>query len=184
MQSKQKLNLRSKARAAVTKNQGVNQKIGLQGVFHVEHWREGELIGVYDFENGIVNVGKDYLLNVGFNGQAQISTWYVGLINNSPAPTLADADTMASHAGWVESAAYNEANRVEWTEGAASGQSITNSTALTFTMNATVTIYGIFVTSDNTKSGTSGTLWSTAAFSSPVSVVNTDELKVTYTINA
>jgi hypothetical protein len=43
---------------------------------------------------------------------------------------------------------------------------------------------GIFVTSSNTKNGTTGTLWSTAAFASTVDVSNGDSLKITYTVNA
>jgi hypothetical protein len=51
-------------------------------------------------------------------------------------------------------------------------------------MNASGTVKGIFITSNNTKSGTSGKLWSTALFSADVPVVNGDQLKITYTLNA
>jgi hypothetical protein len=90
---------------------------------------------------------------------------------------------MSSHAGWAESADYDEATRPEWTAGTASGRAITNAVTVDFTINATKTIKGLFITSNNTKSGSTGTLWSTAAFGSTVSVADDDVLKVTYTVS-
>ena len=178
------MNLGSQSKGCISKGSNMKDKIGLQGTYQVEHWRKGKKIATYNFNNGITNVGKDHVLDTVFHGSAQIATWHVGLIDNASFSALAAADTMASHAGWIECVTYDEATRVEWTEGAASSQSITNATALTFTQNATKTINGIFITSDNTKSGTSGTLFSTASFSSTVAVVDDDQLKVTYTVSA
>lgn len=155
-----------------------------KGKFTVEHIRDGKVIGTHEFPNGITNGGKDSLLNVYFHAATQITTWYLGLVDNASFSAFAAADTMSSHAGWVESTAYSEAVRQTWSMGASSGQSVTNGTAATFTMNATATIKGIFVPSDSTKGGTTGTLWSTAAFASTVSVNNGDLLKVTYTVSA
>ena len=156
----------------------------IRGKFNVQHIRDGIVIGDYEFPNGITNVGKNSLLGVYFHADTQISTWYVGLVDNAGFSAFAAADTMSSHAGWTESTAYSEATRNEWTEDAAASQSITNSTALTFTMNGTATIKGIFVVSNSTKGGTTGTLWSTAAFASTVAVNSGDLLKVTYTVSA
>jgi hypothetical protein len=132
------------------------------------------------FPNGIVDEGIDMLLEAGFNSGTQSGDWYIGLIDNSPAPTLANGDTLASHAGWTENSDY-AGNRPAWGEGTASGRTITNATTADFVMNATVVIYGIFVGDQAT--GTSGTLWSTAAFSSTASVTSGDTLKVTYTVS-
>lgn len=173
----------NQASAYVERTRGLQNKQQFKGVFKLEHVRDGKVLNVQEFENGVVNVGKDAILNIMFHADPQITTWYLGLIDNAGGPTLAAADTMSSHAGWAELTAYTEANRVTWTEDAAASQSITNSTAVTFTANATNTVYGIFLTSDNTKGGTTGTLWATAAFASPVSVVNLDQLKVTYTVS-
>jgi len=54
-----------------------------------------------------------------------------------------------------------------------------------FSINATTTVGGAFLTSDNTKGGTTGTLFSAADFQSPGdrSVVNGDTLNVTYTFS-
>jgi hypothetical protein len=165
---------------------GVEQGLKLQGYFPViEHYdSEGNLKGRYRMPNGITNVGKDHALDVLFHAVTQTATWYIGLIDNSGFTALAAADTMSSHAGWNEFTTYSEATRQEWTEGAASSQSITNATPATFSINGSGTVKGIFVTSSNTKSGTTGTLWSTALFPSNIAVINGDSLKITYTVNA
>lgn len=160
------------------------QKAKLRGRFQIQHFNKaGKLIGTYDIPNGIVDVGINHLLDVGFHAEAQITTWYIGLVDNAGFSAFANADTMGSHTGWTESSAYNEATRPEWTEGAAASRSITNGTTVDFSINATVTLKGIFITSNNTKGGTTGTLWSTAPFASNVTANNGDTLKVTYTLS-
>lgn len=155
----------------------------LKGKFQVLHLdSEGNQKGVYDFPNGIVDVGVNHNLETVFNGGTPITAWYCGLVNNSGWTAFANADTMSSHAGWVETAAYAEATRPEWTAGTAAARAITNAVTMDFSINATVALKGIFITSNSTKSGTTGTLWSTAAFASVVNAINGDVLKVTYTI--
>jgi hypothetical protein len=62
---------------------------------------------------------------------------------------------------------------------------ISTSTPVVFTMNATATIAGAFVTTDNTKSGTTGLLFSVGNFTvGDRSVVSGDTLNVTYTFSA
>lgn len=183
------------------------QTIGLRGEFRFElfkfkdirdKWMTRErdfnfddnrklFLPVSDIEisNGITNEGKNKLLDVMFHGTSAITTWYLGLIDNAGFSALDAADVMNSHTGWDEFTAYDETTRPAWTEGAASGQSITNGTPVTFTINGSGTLKGGFVTSENTISGTTGTLWATAAFSGgtqPVSASNL--LKITYTVNA
>lgn len=155
-----------------------------KGVFHIQHFdKEGNLLNEFDVNNGVVNVGLDSILDVYFDAATQITTWYAGLIND-PA-TLAAGDTMASHAGWTEFTTYSEGTRVTIVFEAASGQSIANSvTTADFNITGSGTLHGIFCTSDNVKSGTTGTLWATAPFAAPLSVNNGDLLKVTYTVSA
>lgn len=156
----------------------------MKGRHVVEHRNaRGVLLGVYEIPNGIVDVGLNHILETQFNGGTPVTAWYAGLINNSGFSALSNADTMASHAGWAETAAYDEATRPEWTAGTAAARAITNSSTIDFSINATVTIKGIFITSVNTKSGATGILWSTASFASPVSASNGDTLKVTYTVS-
>jgi hypothetical protein len=48
-----------------------------------------------------------------------------------------------------------------------------------------LTVKGLFLISDSTKGGTTGTLFSTAAFTGGTQAVNSgDTLKVTYTVAA
>lgn len=158
-------------------------KMGLKGVYHVEHFnKQGDLIGTYRVPNGIVDEGLNHILETEFNGGTPITTWYIGLVDNSGFTAFANADTMSSHSGWSESAAYSEATRPEWTAGTAAARAITNATTVDFSINASVTLKGIFITSNNTKSGTTGVLWSTAAFASNVTANNGDTLKITYTV--
>lgn len=126
------------------------------------------------WENLVTNAGLDYLLSAGLDGGSQITTWYLGLIDDSP--TVAAGDTMASHAGWVEVTAYDEANRQTWTGGTVSGQSVDNvGNEATFTISADSTdIGGAFLVSNNTKGGTTGTLYAAGAFSGGDLVLNED----------
>src|SRR5258708_2446543 len=130
----------------------------------------------------IPTVGLNHYQDTELNGGTPISTWYIGLINNSPSPSLAAGDTLASHAGWVETAAY-AGNRKAWTQGASSGGVVTNASAVDFVMNAGLSVYGTFGCSVAT--GTTGPLLWTAAFTGGVQAVsNGDTLHVTHSITA
>ena len=161
------------------------QKAKLAGRFVVEHRDcDDTLKAIYEVPNGIVDVGLNHILDTQFNGGSQISTWYIGLVDNSGFSAFADADTLASHAGWSEFTSYTESNRVTWSSDAASSRSVSNSSTADFSINATGNVKGIFVSSNNVKTtGNTGTLWSTAAFSSVVATANGDTLKVTYTVS-
>lgn len=163
----------------------MDHKTELKGRFVIEHRDiEGNLKGTYDVPNGIVDEGLNHLLDVGFHGSSQVATWYIGLVDNSGFSSFADGDTLSSHGGWSEFTSYTDSTRVEWQEDAAASRSITNSTTADFSINASGNVKGIFVSSNNVKStGNTGTLWSTAAFSSVVSTANGDTLKVTYTVS-
>jgi len=177
-------NMKSEASASLSRKRGVEGSFAPRGEFNVEHWRDGKLLGTYKFPNGVTNEGKDHALGATFNLVTQINPWYIGIVDNSGFTAFAAADTMSSHAGWNEFTTYSEATRVDWGEDAASGQAISNSTPATFNITGSGTLQGVFVTSVNTKSGTTGTLWATASFASTIPVVNTDQLKITYTVTA
>lgn len=158
-------------------------KLKVQGKYKIEHIRDGKVIGVHEGKNLVTNVGKNSLLDIMFGAVTQIATWYVGLVDNVAFSAFAAADTMASHAGWAESVAYSDATRPVWDVDAAASQAISNSTPVTFNINASAVIKGIFVTSVNTKSGATGTLWNGVAFTSNISVTSGDQLKVTYSVS-
>jgi len=137
-----------------------------------------------EFDNSATNQGLNDILGVYFASGTASPNWYFGLVDNAGFTAFAPADTPSSHAGWAENTAYTQANRQQWVPGAVSGQSITNPVVASFTMNASVTIKGAFVINNNTKGGTTGTLWSTGAFGSPQALVSTQLLQLTYTCSA
>ncbi len=163
--------------------QGFYDKTKATGFFRVQIIRGGKTIHD-EFFNGVTNEGLNNMLGVTFHADTQQTAWYLLLISNSSFSTLAAGDTMASHSGWTETIAYSESTRQQWTCGAAASKSITNSTAVTFTISVDGTVVkGIGVTSDSTKSGTSGKLWSTGLFTSDQTLLSGDQLKITYTVN-
>ena len=135
--------------------------------------------------NSVPNVFLNHALDVIFHDATKITTWYVGLIEDTDWSAFAAADTMASHAGWTECTSYDEATRQEWPEGAASSQSITNAVTVDFTMSATKTVKGFFLTDNTTKGGSSGTLGPCFLFAGgDRSVVDDDVIKVTATASS
>lgn len=189
-----RIQLRESASCEVIRapKQSVDQ-IGVHGMFHVEHWRGGKMIGKYEVPNLIVNQGKNKLLDVMFHAITQITTWYLALVDGAGSPTVAAGDTYAQingTNGWDEFTSYDETTRQEWTEGAAASQSITNASPVVFTISATGTVYGLFLVGGGTAPFTKndaaggGTLWNAVQFTSgSVAVVDNDQLKVTYTVN-
>jgi len=145
--------------------------------------RDGELIWHEDWENIITTAGLNYLIGTALSGSAQTTTWYIGLVNGAT-PTFAAADTSASHGGWTENTSYDEASRVAFTDGGESGGSLNNSAAVAqFTINATATIGGAFLISNNTKGGTTGILYAEGDFATDRSVIDNDVLEVTATFS-
>jgi hypothetical protein len=124
-----------------------------------------------------------------FKGSGYTAAWYIGLYGSGATNDPAAGDTMSSHAGWTEVTAYSQSTRPAATFGTATTadpSEIDNSGSVAvFSMNGTTTVGGAFLTSDDTKGGTSGTLFSAADFESPGdrSVVNGDTINVTYTFS-
>jgi len=151
--------------------------------------KQGNLKWVAETPNLVVNVGLQYMAGSALTSTSQITTWYLGLYGSGSTNSPAAGDTMSSHIGWTEVTDYSEANRPTATFAAATNANpsvVTNTASkAVFTMNNTVTVGGAFLTSNNTKGGTTGTLFSAADFSSPGdrSVVSGDILNVTYTFS-
>ena len=139
--------------------------------------------------NLVVNVGLAYMAGTSLTSVAQITAWYIGLYGAGASNTPAAADTMSSHAGWTENVGYSNATRVACTfvtATTANPSVATNSASpASFSINATSTVGGAFLTSGSAKSGTAGTLFSASDFTSPGdrSVVSGDTLNVTYTMS-
>lgn len=150
--------------------------------------KDGNLKWSAEESNLVVNVGLQYMAGTALTTTAQITTWYIGLYGAGASNTPAAGDTMASHAGWTEVTPYS-GNRPTATFAAATLANpsvVTNSASpASFAINATATVGGAFLTSNNTAGGSTGTLFSAADFQSPGdrSVVSGDTLNVTYTFS-
>ena len=160
------------------------------GVFHmVCRDKDGNLNWEATSKNLVVNVGLQYMAGSALTSVTQITSWYIGLYGAGASNTPAAGDTMSSHAGWTEVVPYSNATRVAATFATATTANpsvVTNSASpASFTINATSTVGGAFLTSGSAKSGTTGTLFSAADFGSPGdrSVVSGDSLAVTYTFS-
>jgi hypothetical protein len=158
--------------------------INLKGVFSIECYdKEGNLKWEEVAKNAATDEGLNDVLNAYFHAGSQTSTWYIGLIKTGN--TLDAGDTLASHAGWTEAVVTTDytGNRHEWTEGAASGKSMTNGATVDFAMLTSITVTGAFLASVAT--GTAGVLFCTALFTGGSQAVSIgDTLKLTYTVSA
>ena len=170
-------------------NTGALEGARATGKYVVEcHDKDGNLKWVAESKNLVVNVGLQYMAGVALTSTAQITAWYVGLYGAAASNNPAATDTMSSHAGWTEITPYS-GTRPAATFAAATNANpsvVTNSASKAqFTINATATVGGAFLTSNSTAGGTTGTLFSAADFQSPGdrSVVSGDVLSVTYTFS-
>jgi hypothetical protein len=123
--------------------------------------------------------GLNYFLSAGIKGAAQLSTWYIGIFEGNYTPQT--TDIMSTFPGSAtESTAYAESARLAFSSGAVSAGALDNSAAVAnFTINATKTIYGGFISSGSVKGNGSGVLLSAVRFTSPKAVDNSTILKVT-----
>jgi hypothetical protein len=149
--------------------------------YHVEHRDDsGRLVWSEEFTNLVTTAGKNLLGNVMFGATSKSAAWYVGL---KGAGTAAIGDTASSHAGWSEVTGYSESVRQTLTLASFSSGSASNAASqAVFTINAAVTVDGVFIIDNSTKGGTTGTLYSVGSFSSAISL-SSGTLTVTATLS-
>jgi hypothetical protein len=173
--------------ASVTRNSDPDACAKAGGVFKMQCIdKDGNLKWEAESHNLVVNVGLQYMNAAALGGGTQITFWYIGLYGAGASNTPAAGDTMSSHIGWTEIyTQYSQATRPQCVFGTATTADpsvITNTSAAVFSFTTSATVGGAFLTSNNTKNGTTGTLFSAADFAAPGdrSVVNGDTLNVTY----
>ena len=176
--------------SSVSSNGGTTEGIKGGGVFEVVcRDKDGNIKWSAKSHNLVVNVGLQDMNAKFFSGSSYTAAWYIGIYGAAASNTPAAGDTMSSHGGWTENTSYSQATRPVCTFGTATTADpsvITNSASpATFSINATTTVGGAFLTSNNTKGGTTGILFSASDFSSPGdrSVVSGDSVNVTYTFS-
>lgn len=153
----------------------------------------GRIKWVEEFDNLVTNVGKTFLLDTFFKGTTYTAAWYMGLVNNTGFSSYNASDTMASHAGWTEFITYTLPTRpaILWNSASASGGGAGSagtgtivSFNTTFNINAVGDVNGAFITTNSTKSGTTGTLFSASSFATGNrTVIIGDVINVAYTFN-
>ena len=133
--------------------------------------------------NIIPTEGRNHILDTELHATSQVTTWYIAPFEANYTPVAGDtAATFPASA--TESTAYAEATRVAFVEAAASAGSTSNTAnKAEFSINATKTMYGAFMTSVSTKSATTGTLLSAALFAASRAVISGDLLRITSTIS-
>lgn len=178
------------AASAVSRSGDAQVGVAGGGVFRMQCFdAAGNLKWEAEEHNLVVNVGLQDMNAKYFTGSSYTAAWYIGMYGAAGSNTPAASDTMSSHAGWTEVTDYSQSTRPACSFGSATAADpsvITNSgSPATFSINATVTVGGAFLTSDNTKGGTSGILFSASAFASPGdrNVVSGDTVTVTYTFS-
>lgn len=129
------------------------------------------------FHNLVVTAGRNKVLDASFKTGLASPLWYVGLKNTG---TVLAADTMGSHGGWTENTTYSDSTRPAFTPGTIASGSVDNSASrATFNINGSTTIFGAFLADNNTKGGTSGTLYGAGDFAASRAVENGDTLNIT-----
>lgn len=127
---------------------------------------DGSLVWRRATPNVVTIVGRNDILDLYFDdgtpAGSPSSNWYIGLIDNGG--SVSENDTMSSHAGWSEFTNYDEATRPAIAFSAASAGNKSTSAASSFTINATGEVDGAFIVNQNTKSGTTGIVFSAGTF--------------------
>lgn len=176
-------------KASVAVEQGSSERVKAGGFFVVECFdKDGNLKWKEENHNLVVNVGLQDMNAKYFTGSSYTAAWYIGLYGAGASNTPAASDTMSSHAGWTEVTDYSQSTRPTCTFGVptTSDPSVATNTAspASFSINGTTTVGGAFLTSNNTKGGTTGILFSASDFTGgDRSVVSGDTLTVTYTFS-
>jgi hypothetical protein len=139
-------------------------------------WEDG-------FHNLVPSQGLQYMSASFFNATGYTTALYFGLITGPGSGTsYAAADTLASHAGWTESADVGTRKAITFGTPTTATPSVTSGTSSVFTVTSATTIAGAFVT--NASSGTSGVLFAEGDFTGgDKSVTTGDTLAVTYTFS-
>lgn len=137
-----------------------------------ERWRE-------EIDNLVTTPGKTDIVNQYFKGVAYTAAWYLGLKGSGVATVT---DTLASHASWTEVTTYASATLPAITFGTTATGSNT-ATAVSYAINGTATVAGIFTSTNSAKGATTGVLYSAGDFASARSVLSGDTLNATLTVS-
>ncbi|RPJ55720.1 MAG: hypothetical protein EHM12_11670 [Dehalococcoidia bacterium] len=175
---------------ALSRASGAGGSASAGGVYTTECvGPDGKIKWSASSHNLVVNQGLQDMNAKYFTGTTYTATWFLGLYGAAASNNPVAGDTAATHAGFTEIVPYSNATRPACTFGTpttADPSVATNSASpAAFNINATATVGGAFLISNNTKSGTTGVLFSASDFASPGdrTVASGDTLNVTYTFS-
>ena len=157
------------------------------------HWdftcynSEGNLKWKEEYDNLVVNEGLNDLLQKYFNGSSYTAAWKIGL---KATGRVSAGDTQATH-GFTEITAYSTAGgatsaatRPTAVLASASSQSVVTSTAAVFSVIASASVAGGFLTTGTTVAGNLGVLYGAGDFTAIRTVINGDVINVSLTLTA
>ena len=192
----EKLNAIAETSAKVIRGSGSNEAFKLNGVYTAKCYdKDGNLKWEDTIDNVVCTVGKNELLDVGFEGSGYTVTGpYMGLISSVGWSAVAAGDTMSSHGGWNEAGTgvnypLYTGDRKTCVWSSASGGAKSLSSALSFVCETTGgTVKGCFIVFGTgavaTKGDTNGILFSAGTFTGGDKILDVDDtLNVSYTIN-
>lgn len=176
-----------------------HDRISLTGMWQVDHYRGDALIHRDPFSKNIVTTeGMNYILNV-LRNAGVLGTNYMGIFKNNVTPVAGDTASTKLGSGGAYGACQDPADFDDakehggasvstgdwpvWNPAAASGGVLTNAAATCdFTMAASITVYGGFLTTEQDAADSTGVLICAKAFSSSRAVVDNDVLAITTTL--
>lgn len=191
----EKLNSADTVSANVTMRPEGNEHMLLEGRYTVECFdKDGNLKWRDEFDNTVVTVGKNAILDDALAGSAYTVTGpFLGLISSVGFSGIAAGDTMSSHAGWTEA---GNANAPTYTPprktaafSAASGGVKALVSAVTYAITGSGTLEGAFMVfgsgAVNTVDNTAGTLLSAGLFTGGTRTVsNGDSVNVSWQLSS
>lgn len=187
---REKLNAANGTNGTLTANRTQAEIAEAHGTYTFEcRDADGNLKWTDTVENLVTTAGKNLALDTILAGSAYTAACFIGLINGS-AGSATIADTMASHAAWLEVGGANApaytAPRKTPSWSAASGGSKASSSIGSFAFTSGGTVGGCFLVfgpgAVNTIDSTAGVLYSAGAFTGgSKTVAASDSLTVTYT---
>lgn len=194
MNHQEKMNAVESCGANMVSMAGMGEHAQAEGVytFRCFEYEGGPLLWEQKIDNVVCTVGKNLMLQTALTGSGYTVVGpYMGLISSVSYTAVSAADTMASHAGWLEAGTTNAptfAARIAPSFGTASAGAISTSSAVSFTMTGSGTLVGAFIVygtgAVTTILNTSGTLLSAGAFTGGNQPVNTGNVvQVTYSLS-
>ena len=170
------------------RNKGI--QLAFEGMVTLEHFRGDRLLQKEVGKNTFTTEGMAFILNTMFHDIAKTAShvFYVGIFKNNITPALADTAAKLGSGnayGECQDSDYDSplTNRPSYITEDTTTAVISNvNSKAHFIMNASITVYGAFLTNRAAKTDATGTLMCAKRFGTPRAVIADDEIYVTYQI--